>query len=150
MNNYNEYDWYRNNTNQRIFNGMMMNNNLYNPKEGFEKGNLFPKLYEQYKNYRPINPNPRTEEERLMNEIQSICFAAHELNLYLDLHPEDNTMLMLLRDYEDTARKLKNEYQNKYGPITVNGVKNENLFTWQTEKWPWERNMNRSGVDYNV
>lgn len=148
MNNYNEYDWYRNNTNQRIFNGMMMNNNLYNPKEGFEKGNLFPNIYEQYKNYRPINPNPRTDEERLMNEIQSICFAAHELNLYLDLHPEDNTMLMLFRDYEETARKLKNEYQNKFGPLTVNGVKSENLFTWQTDKWPWERKMNRNGVDF--
>ena len=37
MNSYN-YDWYRNNTNQMFFNGMNYNSNLYNPKEGFEKG----------------------------------------------------------------------------------------------------------------
>ena len=40
MNSYN-YDWYRNNTNQMFFNGMNYNPNLYNPKEGFEKGNMF-------------------------------------------------------------------------------------------------------------
>ena len=42
MNSYN-YDWYRNNTNQMFFNGMNYNPNLYNPKEGFEKGNMFSK-----------------------------------------------------------------------------------------------------------
>ena len=150
MNNYNEYDWYRNNTNQRLFNNMTFNNNLYSPKEGFSKGNMFPNLYNQYKNYRPIDVIPRSEQERLMYEIQMICFAAHELNLYLDLHPEDSSMIMLFKDYQATARKLKTEYENKYGPINVNNINNENLFTWQTEKWPWERNMNRIGADFNV
>ena len=150
MNNYNEYDWYRNNTNQTFFNGMKFNNNLYSPQEGFDKGNMFSNLYSQYKNFRPMNINPRNEQERLMYEIQTICFAAHELNLYLDLHPEDSSMIMLFKDYSETARKLKNEYESKYGPITVNNINNENLFTWQTDKWPWERNMKLSGGNYNV
>ena len=150
MNNYNEYDWYRNNTNQTFFNGMKFNNNLYSPQEGFDKGNMFSNLYSQYKDYRPMNVNPRNEQERLMYEIQTICFAAHELNLYLDLHPEDSSMIMLFKDYSETARKLKNEYESKYGPITVNNINNENLFTWQTDKWPWERNMKLSGGNYNV
>lgn len=150
MNNYNEYDWYRNNTNQTFFNSMKFNNNLYSPQEGFDKGNMFPNLYSQYKNYRPMNINPRNEQERLMYEIQTICFAAHELNLYLDLHPEDSSMIMLFKDYSETARKLKNEYESKYGPITVSNINNENLFTWQTDKWPWDRNINRNGGNYNV
>ena len=149
MNSYN-YDWYRNNTNQMFFNGMNYNPNLYNPKEGFEKGNMFSNLYEQYKNYRPINANPRTEQEKMLYEIQTMCFAAHELNLYLDLHPEDSSMIMLFKDYSETARKLKNEYESKYGPITVSNINNENLFTWQTDKWPWDRNINRNGGNYNV
>ena len=149
MNNYN-YDWYRNNTNQMFFNGMNYNPNLYNPKEGFEKGNMFSNLYEQYKNYRPIIVNHRTEQEKMLYEIQTMCFAAHELNLYLDLHPEDSSMIMLFKDYSETARKLKNEYESKYGPITVSNINNENLFTWQTDKWPWDRNINRNGGNYNV
>ena len=127
MNSYN-YDWYRNNTNQIFFNGMNYNPNLYNPKEGFEKGNMFSNLYEQYKNYRPIIVNPRTEQEKMLYEIQTMCFAAHELNLYLDLHPEDKSMIVLFKE----------------------GVKNENLFTWESATWPWDRYMNRNGVDYNV
>ena len=111
---------------------------------------MFSNLYSQYKDYRPMNVNPRNEQERLMYEIQTICFAAHELNLYLDLHPEDSSMIMLFKDYSETARKLKNEYESKYGPITVNNINNENLFTWQTDKWPWERNMKLSGGNYNV
>ena len=79
-----------------------------------------------------------------------MCFAAHELNLYLDLHPEDKSMIVLFKDYQETIRKLKKEYENKYRPITVNGVKNENLFTWELTAWPWERAMNRNGGDYNV
>lgn len=149
MNNYN-YDWYRNNTNQMFFNGMNYNQNLYSPKEGFEKGNMFSNLYEQYKTYRPINVNPMTEQEKMLYEIQTMCFAAHELNLYLDLHPEDKSMIILFKDYQDQIRSLKNEYENKYGPLTVNGVKNENLFTWESATWPWDRNMNMRGVDYNV
>ena len=57
---------------------------------------------------------------------------------------------MLFKDYQDKIRSLKNEYENKYGPLTVNGVKNENLFTWESATWPWDRNMNMRGVDYNV
>ena len=44
MNNYKYYDYlYRNNIN-------MNNQNLFNPKEGFEKGNMFSNLYSEYKN----------------------------------------------------------------------------------------------------
>ena len=150
MNNYNEYDWYRNNTNQTFFNSMKFNNNLYSPQEGFDKGNMFPNLYSQYKNYRPMNINPRNEQERLMYEIQTICFAAHELNLYLDLHPEDKSMIVLFKDYHETIRNLVSTYENKYGPINVEGVKNDNLFTWESATWPWDRYMNRNGGDYNV
>ena len=49
-------------------NNMMSNINLYQQKEGFEKGNLFPSLYEQYKNYSPANLIARTEQERMFRK----------------------------------------------------------------------------------
>ena len=127
MNNYN-YDWYYLNRN---------NNNLFNPKEGFEKGNMFTNLYSEYKNYNSINLVPKNEQEQKLFEIQAFCFAAHDLNLYLDTHPEDQSMFMLFQDYLKKEEKLVKEYETKYGPMMINSVMNANSFQW-TENWPWE------------
>ena len=93
MNNYKYYDYlYRNNMN-------MNNQNLFNPTEGFIKGNMFSNLYSEYKNYKPQRLNPKNEQEKMLYELDSISFAAHELNLYLDMHPEDQSMVTLFNDY---------------------------------------------------
>ena len=66
-----------------------------------------------------------------------MCFAAHELNLYLDLNPDDKSAFMLFMDYEKKANRMIEEYERMYGPLKVDS--NEmNSFTWSTEKWPWE------------
>lgn len=140
MNNYNylSYDWYRNsNFNYPNMNNYT-NNNLYNPTEGFEKGNMFPNLYNQYKNYRPIKPKASTEREVLLNELSAICFAAHELNLYLDMHPNDQRMIKLFNDYIKKENDLKEEYEKKYGPLSTSSGNMKTPFSWENEKWPWE------------
>ena len=38
------------------------------------------------------------KERKLLN-IQAIMFIDHDLNLYLDLHPEDQSMVTLFIDY---------------------------------------------------
>ena len=135
MNNFINYDWYRNNK----MNSFTNNADLYPPKEGYEKGNLFPKLYSQYKNYKPANLKPRNEQESKLYELSAIAFAAHELNLYLDLHPEDQSMLTLFNDYRKKSNDLIKEYEEKYGPLTVSSNSLEgNTFTWATDTWPWE------------
>ena len=144
MNNYNGYyDWYQNYN----FYGSMRNNllqeSLFSPKEGFEKGNMFSNLYSQYKNYQPVKLNPETEQEKILFDLQALCFAAHELNLYLDIHPEDQSMLTLFRDYCGKVRELTKNYENKYGPLTTNSKEIQaNTFEWSTSPWPWE--------EYNV
>ena len=112
MNNYNymNYNWYRDmNRKNTDYN----NQKLFNPKEGFIKGNMFSNLYNQYKNYQPVVLNPKNEQQKLLFDLQGICFAAHELNLYLDTHPEDQSMLMLFNDYCEKERKLAKEYEEK-------------------------------------
>ena len=44
----------------------MNNQQLFNPNEGFIKGNLFSNLYSEYKNYKPQNLNPRNEQEKML------------------------------------------------------------------------------------
>lgn len=133
MNNYKYYDYlYRNNMN-------MNNQNLYNPKEGFIKGNMFTNLYSEYKNYKPQMLNPKNEQERMLYELDSISFAAHELNLYLDMHPEDQSMTTLFNDYRRKLEELTKNYESMYGPLTVNSNEMENkTFSWVNTSWPWE------------
>jgi len=135
MNNYKYYDYlYRNNMN-------MNNQNLFNPQEGFIKGNMFTNLYSQYKNYTPQRLNPKNEQEKMLYELDSISFAAHELNLYLDMHPEDQSMVTLFNDYRRKLEELTKNYEDKFGPLTVNSEEMENkTFSWTNAPWPWEGN----------
>lgn len=135
MNNYLNYEWYRN-MNYKPNNSYT--NNLFNPNEAYTKGNLFRDLYEEYKNYRPMELRPRTEQEKKLYELSAVAFAAHELNLYLDLHPEDQSMFMLFSDYQKKANRLMEEYEANYGPLTIGSESMDKSFTWAKEKWPWE------------
>lgn len=129
MNNYYyQYDWRHNPMNN------MNKVNLFNPKEGFEKGNMFENIYSEYKNYKPEVLKPTNDQEKLLYNIQTICFAAHDLNLYLDMNPNDQSMITLFNDYLKKEEELIKEYESKYGPMTINSNINE----WVNNKWPWE------------
>ena len=142
MNNYKNYNWYSNyQRNNNYLNGMNIkeSQDLYSPKEGFEKGNMFANLYSSYKNYKPKPLQPKTEQERMLYNLQAITFASHELNLYLDLHPEDQSMVTLFNDYRRQKEQLTKEYESKFGPMTVGSDTMENqTFEWANSPWPWE------------
>ena len=128
MNNQYYYEnWYRQEKEQ-----------ILNPEEGLIKGNLFQNLYSEYKNYQPQMINPKTEEEKMLWKIQSLSFATHELNLYLDLHPEEQSMIILFNDYNKELNNIIQEYEKKYGPLTVNNSMDNYSFTWINPTWPWE------------
>lgn len=114
------------------------NFNLYTPQEAYDKGNLFANLYKQYKNYRPATLRANNERERMFLEFSRIAFAAHELNLFLDNYPDNSSMLRLFHDYSNRAEMLKEEYEKKYGPLTVSSSNDTTPFQWVKESWPWE------------
>ena len=142
MNRYNYFNnnWLRNTTNDKFLNN---NSSLFTPKEGFEKGNLFANLYSQYKNYKPAKLRADNERERMYLELSEIAFASHELNLYLDVHPNDTSMIALFNDYRKKEMELTKAYEQKYGPLTVNSENSSaNHFSWVDGSWPWERDNN--------
>lgn len=120
----------------------MMNQNSSNldlakPNEAFIQGNLFNNLYDGYKNYRPMRLVPNSEKALLLLELDTYCFVTHELRLYLDVHPNDQTMIDLFNQYNARSNELLMEYEQKYGPITWNVLSNSNDFSWVTGGWPW-------------
>lgn len=129
MNNYNYYD---------TFNSPYIPVELYGAYEGYLKGNMFKNLYEQYKNYKPANITPKTEKEQDMFNLNQIGFALHDINLYLDVNPNDSQMLNSFTKYKDLYNELFTQFESKYGPICVNKVNNQIPFEWEKTTFPWE------------
>jgi len=142
MNNYQfyNYDWYSNRAHNSYYVPTRNNqDNLFDPKDGFEKGNMFMNLYNQYNNYQPTSLKPKNEQEKLLLNIQSITFAAHDINLYLDIHPNNQSLLMLYKDYIRKKEELTREYEEKYGPLSPTSKEmGNNQFEWVNSPWPWE------------
>ncbi len=131
----------QNNTNNNLNNGSNMM--LYGPYEGYVKGNLFRNLYDQYKSYRPMSLAPSSEREEALLNLNQIQFAMHELNLYLDVYPNDANIMRQFVAYRNTYNDLLNQYENRYGALNVNSTSlNSVPFGWVDQTWPWERSAN--------
>lgn len=109
---------------------------LYDPYNGFIRGNMFPDLYNDYK-IEPVEFKISNEKEQLSNQICNLCFATHDINLYLDLYPDDRDMLNLYNSYKKEVNGLLPYYEEKYGQLFV-GSTTKYPFEWIKEPWPWE------------
>lgn len=127
-----------NNMNYNIcnYNQNINPNNLYDFYEGFIRGNMFPDLYDGYKINKPFNIIPQSEKENLMAYINAYSFSAHDLNLYLDINPDDQNMLEAFKYFTNEANKYIKEYENKFGTICVND--STYPWSWNNSPWPWE------------
>lgn len=79
-----------------------------------------------------------SERELMLRKIQSIQFAAHELKLFLDTHPNDSQAIMSFRKYREQIRQLVDEYQSKYGPLFPSDAYGDLSWDWINSPWPWE------------
>ena len=114
-------------------------NQLYDPYQGFIRGNMFPDIYNTYKVKRPFDIQPMNEQAKLLTYIDSLQFAAHDLNLYLDTHPNNRDMIQLFNQYRKETEKAIQEYEKQYGPLFVmSDALNTAPWAWNQLPWPWE------------
>ena len=136
--NYHGFDVLGGSTNPNYQNGKN-NLNLFNPYEGYLKGNAFKDEYKPYKNYRVAKLNINSEKEEMLVNIGQYSFMMHDINLYLDVHPNDSDALQKFTEYRNKLNDLITKYERKYGPLGVKGnINNSTPFSWVTENWPWE------------
>lgn len=143
MNNYRDYyNYVNNNYNQPNYNQQIEKpRELYDPYQGFIRGNLFPDLYNSYRVSNPIDINPSNEQAEILTNIDSLEFAMQDLNLYLDLNPNDSKMIELYNYYLKQYKDFMNVYQNKFGPIVLEcDALKGNRWDWINSPWPWEVN----------
>ena len=126
------------NFNKCGFNGDANPNNLYDVYNGFIRGNMFPDLFNQYKISKPFDVRPMNEQAELLTKVDAYSFAAHDVALYLDTHPNDQDMIRLYDSLNEDVKKVTNEYENKFGPLLKNGATGY-PWAWNESPWPWEK-----------
>jgi len=109
---------------------------LFNPYEGFLKGNAFVNEYIPYKNKKVIKPTINSEQEEMLFNISEYAFMMHDMNLYLDIYPNNKEILDKFNIYRDKANELIMKYERKYGPLEVSNSDTDNVFNW-VSSWPW-------------
>ena len=110
---------------------------LCNPYEGYLKGNAFKNEYIPYKNYKVAKPSINSEKEEMLFNIGEYSFMMHDMNLYLDIYPNNEEALNKFIEYRNKANELINKYERKYGPLTVNSGNFDTMpFNW-VNTWPW-------------
>ena len=115
------------------------NDQLFGSYEGYIKGNLFKDLYDEYKNYSAIRLPVNSEKMELLLNLNQMQFGMHEMNLYLDVFPNDVKAIKEFNKFRDEYARLLKEYERKYVPLNIC---DENLnsipFAWEDSSFPWE------------
>ena len=116
-----------------------LSNDLADPKVALDRGNLFNNLYDPYKNYKYNKLKANNKREEMLLDILKHIFALTEINLYLDVYPNDSNMINLYNKYLTNKKRLVDDYVNNYGPLTLDKVNmDNNNWNWINMPWPWE------------
>ena len=78
------------------------------------------------------------ERETLLRRISSAQFAAWDLHMYLDTHPDDTQILKSYEKYEREARELIAKFESQFGPLVSTDVFGDNRWDWINDPWPWD------------
>ena len=76
-----------------------------------------------------------TERNKMLRQLSSVEFVAHELHVYLDTHPNDTSAASAVNKYDEQAASLRREFERKFGPLTVGD--DGNRWAWIADPWPW-------------
>lgn len=133
------YDFYKNMEQSKD------DNKLVSKEEGLLRGNMFKDEYEPYKNYSYSKIMASTKREELLLDIIELSFAIVDLNLYLDLHPNDEKLLKKFKSLVEKSCQKEMEYVSLYGPLELIDVESSDKFDWIKDPWPWE---NTGGTKY--
>lgn len=113
----------------------MYKNSLFSPYQGFIRGNMFQNIYDGYGKLYEVSPI--NEQGKLLTYIDMYCFACTDLELYLDLHPDNKKALELYNEFKNEKSKLIIDYESKYASLD-NSYNNQEYWNYSVTPFPWE------------
>lgn len=74
-----------------------------------------------------------------LKNVQKYMFAAYDLQLFLDTHPNDSEALKMYAEIVKKANSAREDFEKNHGPLTAFSAANDTE-TWQWSKnpWPWD------------
>lgn len=106
----------------------------YDAAQALSRGTLFPGLdlpFMNMVNTGGMKPSP-------LCELMSLCFAADEMELYLDTHPADSEAFAAYQEVLGLLREAKSRYIKLYGPVTQSDMLGMSRYSWIDNPWPWD------------
>jgi len=74
-----------------------------------------------------------------LRRLQEVQFALIELQLYLDMNPDDLRAVHQYNCLSDDLARLKHEVEMQRGPLMQYGFsKSPSRWVWTRTPWPWE------------
>lgn len=108
------------------------------PARALQAGTIFPSLQkpffieEEMQEYAAIPSDPL---EARMLEVQQITFALIDLQLYLDMHPEEQEAISRKSELQKKRKELKESFALDYYPLTMDCPgKEKAVMPWEGEK----------------
>ncbi len=107
--------------------------NRYESPKALARGTLFPGLDLPLGNI--VNSSvPDVPAAELM----ALDFAAHDLSLYLDTHPQDKEAFALYQELLKLASEGRERYEKRYGAVCKTELTQAKSYNWIQGPWPWE------------
>ena len=78
-----------------------------------------------------------TKRDAMLKQLSTYQFAALDLQLFLDTHPNDSYTIEKMNMYKEKAIMLKKEYESQFGPLKKQ-QNDANYWNWVNGPWPWE------------
>jgi len=78
------------------------------------------------------------EREQLLLRVQQLGFMTDDIRLFLNTHPDCEDAFCALKYYLAAEREAIGEYEREYGPLTLEGIGQQDCYSWINYPWPWE------------
>ena len=114
---------------------------VLDPAMGLSLGNMYKDEYKPYKNLKQVKLMATSEHDKMLLKIQELDFALNDLQLKLDVDPDNRDLYELFKTYALELKKLCEEYAKRYQPLEL--IKDTNgSYTWYKNPWPWDGGKN--------
>ncbi|MDD3410966.1 MAG: spore coat protein CotJB [Eubacteriales bacterium] len=77
-------------------------------------------------------------QETKLRRVQQLGFMVDDLQLFLDTHPQCREALCALQRAIALERTARLDYEQSYGPLTLEAMENRCRYDWISGPWPWE------------
>lgn len=78
------------------------------------------------------------EREKLLYRVQQFGFMTDDIRLFLNTHPACEEALCALKYFMDAEKEAKEDYEKRYGALTLEGIDGCRGYEWIEGVWPWE------------